>query len=78
MSVNFDEVVKLAEQLNQEQPFIRFMPFDPVHVPNFMQDVFVPKMHDRIISGVARRLGAPLITSDPLIGNYRYNYLVTL
>lgn len=49
------------------KPFIRFMPFDHVHIPDFMQDVLVPEMHDRIIAGVARRLGAPLISSDPLI-----------
>jgi hypothetical protein len=32
-----------------------------------MQDAAVQEMHDRIIAGVARRLGAPLISSDPLI-----------
>ncbi len=49
------------------KPFIRFMPVDHTHIPNFSQDVAVPEMHDRIIAGVARRLNAPLITSDPLI-----------
>jgi hypothetical protein len=24
-------------------------------------------MHDRIVTGLARRIGAPLLTSDPLI-----------
>ena len=43
------------------------MPVDHTHIPDFMQDVAVPEMHDRVIAGVARRLGAPLITSDPLI-----------
>jgi len=49
------------------KPFLRFMPVDHTHIPDFMQDAAVPEMHDRIIAGVARRLGAPLISSDPLI-----------
>jgi PIN domain nuclease of toxin-antitoxin system len=49
------------------RPYLRFIPFDHVHVPDFAQDALIPEMHDRIIAGVARRLGAPLITSDPLI-----------
>lgn len=48
-------------------PFIRFIPVEHTHVLDFTQDVAVPEMHDRIITGVARRLNAPLITSDPLI-----------
>jgi PIN domain nuclease of toxin-antitoxin system len=49
------------------KPFIRFMPVDHTHIVDFMRDTAVPEMHDRIITGVARRLGAPLISSDPLI-----------
>ncbi|RMF78972.1 MAG: PIN domain-containing protein [Chloroflexi bacterium] len=49
------------------KPYIRFMPVDHTHIPDFVQDAAVPEMHDRIIAGVARRLGAPLISSDPLI-----------
>jgi PIN domain nuclease of toxin-antitoxin system len=47
--------------------FFKFLPFDHQHVLDFDRDAGVPEMHDRIITGVARRLGAPLITSDPLI-----------
>lgn len=47
--------------------FFRFLPFDHHHVLDFDHDAAVPEMHDRIITGVARRLSAPLITSDPLI-----------
>jgi PIN domain nuclease of toxin-antitoxin system len=49
------------------RPYIRVVPVDHVHIPECAQDAAVPEMHDRIIAGVARRLGAPLITSDPLI-----------
>ncbi len=51
------------------RPYMRFVPVDHVHIPEFTQDATVPEMHDRIIAGVARRLGVPLITSDPLIKN---------
>lgn len=47
--------------------FFRFLPLDHHHVLDFEQDSQVPEMHDRMIAGAARRLGAPLITSDPLI-----------
>jgi PIN domain nuclease of toxin-antitoxin system len=49
------------------RPYIQIVPVDHVHIPEFTQDAAVPEMHDRIIVGVARRLGVPLITSDPLI-----------
>lgn len=49
------------------KPFIRFMPLDHTHISDFTEDSAVPEMHDRIIAGAARRLGAPLISSDPLI-----------
>jgi PIN domain nuclease of toxin-antitoxin system len=51
----------------QSKPFFRFLPFDHQHVADFDRDSAVPEMHDRIIAGVARRLGVPLISSDPLI-----------
>lgn len=51
------------------KPFLRFIPFDETHVLDFDRDQVVPEMHDRIITGLARRLDAPLITSDPLIRN---------
>jgi PIN domain nuclease of toxin-antitoxin system len=62
----FDDFTKVYEDIT-EKPYIRFMPLDHTHIPDFLQDSTVPEMHDRIIAGVARRLGAPLISSDPLI-----------
>lgn len=50
-----------------DKPYLRFLPVNHAHVLSFTQDAAVPEMHDRIIAGVARRLGAPLITADPLI-----------
>lgn len=47
--------------------FFKFLPFDHHHVLEFDRDAAVPEMHDRMITSVARRLNAPLITSDPLI-----------
>jgi predicted nucleic acid-binding protein len=47
--------------------FFRFLPFDQRHVLDFDHDRLIPEMHDRIIAGAARRLGAPLISHDPLI-----------
>jgi PIN domain nuclease of toxin-antitoxin system len=49
------------------KPFIRFVAFEHIHVANFSDDTTVPEMHDRIIAGMARRLGVPLLTSDPFI-----------
>ena len=36
-------------------------------VLDFAKDAAVPEMHDRMIVGLARRLEAPVITSDALI-----------
>lgn len=51
----------------QSSPFIRFIAFEAEHVLEFDVDKEVPEMHDRIITGLARRLHAPLLTSDPKI-----------
>ena len=51
----------------QKAPHFRFAPFAAEHVLDFDQDRYVPEMHDRIIAGLAKRLGAPLIASDPKI-----------
>ena len=51
----------------REAPHFRFAAFEAEHVLNFRQDQNVPEMHDRIIAGLARRLGVPLIASDPKI-----------
>lgn len=49
------------------KPYLRFVPLDHQHVLDFDRDYLVPEMHDRTIIGLARRLNAPLITTDPLI-----------
>jgi PIN domain nuclease of toxin-antitoxin system len=49
------------------RPYFHFVPFLPDEVLDFDKDETVPEMHDRIITGLARRLEAPLLTSDPLI-----------
>lgn len=50
-------------------PHYRLVPFNARHVLDSDADAAVPEMHDRIIAGLARRLGAPLITSDPEIAS---------
>ncbi len=49
------------------RPYVRIVPFAPDDVLDFDQHSGVPEMHDRIIAGLAQRIGAPLLTSDPLI-----------
>ena len=49
------------------RPEFEFVPFQADDVLDFEQDAAVPEMHDRIISGLARRLGVPVLTNDPLI-----------
>jgi len=47
--------------------FFKFFPLDESHITDFDRDNAVPEMHDRIITGIARRLNVPLISADPLI-----------
>lgn len=42
----------------------RFLAFSPDDVADFEVDKTVPEMHDRMIVGAARRLGATCITKD--------------
>jgi PIN domain nuclease of toxin-antitoxin system len=51
----------------QERPEFLFKPLLPEDILDFDQNAVVPEMHDRIITGLARRLNAPLITLDPQI-----------
>lgn len=51
----------------QKAPHFRFASVAAEHVLDFDQNRNVPEMHDRIIAGLAKRLGAPLIASDPKI-----------
>src|SRR5262249_28986459 len=46
------------------KPYFEFIAFEPDHALDLAQDNAIPEMHDRIIVGLARRLNAPLITSD--------------
>jgi hypothetical protein len=48
----------------ERMPYFRLIQFAAGDVLQFDQDDAVPEMHDRIIIGLARRAGAPLITSD--------------
>jgi predicted nucleic acid-binding protein len=68
-----DKKWKLFENFAQtyaelkNKPYFRFVPLVADDVVDFDKDAAVPEMHDRILSGVARRLGAPLLTPDPLV-----------
>jgi PIN domain nuclease of toxin-antitoxin system len=64
----FDDFKKLYQNL-RTRTYFEFVEFLPEHVLDFDQDVSVPEMHNRLITGVARRFNAPLITRDPLIVN---------
>ena len=48
------------------RPYMRFVPVDHVHIPEFAQDAAVPEMHDRIIAGVAVARCTIDHLSDPL------------
>lgn len=52
----------LAELL--EQPYCEFVLFVAADVLDFTKDEAVPEMHDRIVAGLARWLGVPLLTTD--------------
>jgi len=47
--------------------YFRFVPLKADHILGFDQDAAVPEMHDRIIAGLARRINAPLLSSDKQI-----------
>lgn len=51
-------------QILKAAPYFRFVPFVASHVLDFDRDTSVPEMHDRMIVGLARRLGAPLLSVD--------------
>jgi PIN domain nuclease of toxin-antitoxin system len=50
--------------LMTSKSFVRFIAVEHSHVLDFVQDDNIPEMHDRIIAGVARRMGAPWVTMD--------------
>ncbi len=49
------------------KPYFEFVSLEVEDVLDFDRDAAVPEMHDRIITGLARRLGFPLITADGAI-----------
>jgi len=51
----------------REKSYFHFVDFRADDTLDFDRDNSVPEMHDRIIAGLAKRLEAPLITSDSLI-----------
>jgi predicted nucleic acid-binding protein len=53
-------------RLRQSGQFV-FVAFAPEDVLDFDVDAAVPEMHDRIVVGVARRLGAACLSLDPYI-----------
>lgn len=57
-----DFAVKFAE-LERAPQFI-LTPLDPEDILDFDRDSAVTEMHDRMIVGLARRLGCPLLTVD--------------
>jgi predicted nucleic acid-binding protein len=56
------------DRLRQSGQFV-FVAFVPEDILDFDVDAAVPEMHDRIIVGVARRLGAACLSLDPYIVN---------
>ncbi len=62
----FTDFKAIYTQIRQ-QPYFLLLNFVPDDILDFDRDSAIPEMHDRIIAGVARRIGAPLITSDPVI-----------
>jgi len=54
------------DRLRQSGQFV-FVAFVPEDILDFDVDAAVPEMHDRIIVGVARRLGAACLSLDPYI-----------
>lgn len=58
---------KLVYTALRSEPYIDLIPFTADDVLDFEADTAVPEMHDRIITGLAKRVNAPLLTLDPLI-----------
>ena len=58
--IDFEETFQTLERSDQ---FV-FTPFEASDVLDFGRDASASEMHDRMTVGVARRLGAPLLTAD--------------
>lgn len=57
------DMAQVIRELEQKAQFV-LVPFEGSEVCDFDADSAVPEMHDRIIAGVARRLGVPCVTQD--------------
>lgn len=57
-------------------PYIRLAAVEPDHILDFRLDGAIPEMHDRIIAGLARRLKAPLITTDSQLHRFATTPLI--
>ena len=71
LNQKFGQPLDFAQEyarLQQSGQFV-MVEFAPSDVLDFDQDAAVPEMHDRMIIGVARRLGATCLTRDPLMAN---------
>ncbi|MHB8627757.1 MAG: type II toxin-antitoxin system VapC family toxin [Aggregatilineales bacterium] len=62
----FDDFAQIYKDL-KVQPYFQFVSLGSDDVLDFARDSAVPEMHDRIIVGVARRLGWLLLTADSQI-----------
>lgn len=62
----FTDFAKLYSDI-KSKPFFQIVDYDADEVLNFDVNAAVPEMHDRMIVGLAKQLGAPLITVDSLI-----------
>jgi PIN domain nuclease of toxin-antitoxin system len=62
----FSDFAAIYRQL-QTAPHFQLVDFAPEEVLDFVRHPSIPEMHDRIIVGLARRLDAPLLTSDRII-----------
>lgn len=63
-----DFAVEYGRLVNSSQ-FV-FIPFESQDVLDFDMDMAVTEMHDRMITGVARRLSAVCLSRDPVIQNH--------
>ncbi len=71
LNQKFGQPLNFAEEyarLEQSGQFV-MVEFAPSDVLDFDQNAAVPEMHDRIIVGLARQLGAACISRDSLIVN---------
>lgn len=62
----FSDFQVMFESLKSNLAY-QFVDLKPDHILEFTRDAAVPEMHDRIIVGLAKRLGIRLITVDSLI-----------